>query len=384
MGSLVGKIVLTGGPCAGKTTALSRIEQELTERGYKVFVVSESATDLIKSGIRPFGDKAFDLLNFQRLILKCQKEKEALYEKAVEMLLDDDKVVILCDRGIMDNKAYIPKEFKDIAAEQNLNELDMLTDYDMVIHMVTAAIGCPEYYTLENNAARSESIEEATDLDNRTRNAWIGHNRLVIVDNSTNFEDKLNRVCENIYQAINLPYGIRYQRKYLIDLAKSNLDFLDGKDVNSIHIDQTYLKSREDGYERRLRKLTKDGEVTYYLTVQKKAKDGLSKISTDKKITAKEYLSLIELEDKNSTISKTRYTFVHNNQYFKLDVFDNEDLALLEVNPIDSEQKVDLPNDLTISKEVTDDHDYDNVVLANRTKKQAKQKVKVEKNNVVY
>ena len=37
MGQLVGKIVLTGGPCAGKTTALSTIEQELTDRGYRVY-----------------------------------------------------------------------------------------------------------------------------------------------------------------------------------------------------------------------------------------------------------------------------------------------------------------------------------------------------------
>ena len=38
-------LVLTGGPCAGKSTGLSRIEQELTNRGYKVYVVAETATE---------------------------------------------------------------------------------------------------------------------------------------------------------------------------------------------------------------------------------------------------------------------------------------------------------------------------------------------------
>lgn len=38
------KIVLTGGPCGGKSTGLSKIEQELTEKGYKVFIVPETAT----------------------------------------------------------------------------------------------------------------------------------------------------------------------------------------------------------------------------------------------------------------------------------------------------------------------------------------------------
>ena len=77
MGKLVGKIVLTGGPCAGKTTALSRIEQDLSENGYHVFVVGESATELIKGGIKPFGDKPFDLVLFQKLILKYQLHPEA-------------------------------------------------------------------------------------------------------------------------------------------------------------------------------------------------------------------------------------------------------------------------------------------------------------------
>lgn len=55
MGKIVGKIVLTGGPCAGKTSALTKVEEELTEKGYKVFIVSESATELIRGGIKPFG-----------------------------------------------------------------------------------------------------------------------------------------------------------------------------------------------------------------------------------------------------------------------------------------------------------------------------------------
>ena len=43
----ISKIVLTGGPCAGKTTALSMIEQKLTEKGYKVIIVTESATEMM-------------------------------------------------------------------------------------------------------------------------------------------------------------------------------------------------------------------------------------------------------------------------------------------------------------------------------------------------
>ena len=43
------KIALTGGPCAGKTTALAEIKDDLTMLNYKVLLVPEAAT-LISAG----------------------------------------------------------------------------------------------------------------------------------------------------------------------------------------------------------------------------------------------------------------------------------------------------------------------------------------------
>ena len=43
----VTKIVITGGPCAGKSTAMSTIQSELTKLGYKVYFIAESATEVI-------------------------------------------------------------------------------------------------------------------------------------------------------------------------------------------------------------------------------------------------------------------------------------------------------------------------------------------------
>ena len=47
------RIVFTGGPCSGKTTFTSRVQQVFAERGYRVIVDNESATDLISGGISP-------------------------------------------------------------------------------------------------------------------------------------------------------------------------------------------------------------------------------------------------------------------------------------------------------------------------------------------
>lgn len=168
MGKIVSKIVLTGGPCAGKTSALTKIEEELTEKGYKVFIVGESATELIKGGIKPFGNNSIDCLDFQRIILKYQYGKEKIYEEAAKKTPDDTKCVIVYDRGIIDNKAYIGQSlFNQLLKDLNMNELNLLDNYNMVIHLVTAADGAEEAYTLSNNQARTETVEEAKALDKK-------------------------------------------------------------------------------------------------------------------------------------------------------------------------------------------------------------------------
>lgn len=44
------RICLTGGPCAGKTTALTTMSLHLKQIGYRVLLVPEAATILMKGG----------------------------------------------------------------------------------------------------------------------------------------------------------------------------------------------------------------------------------------------------------------------------------------------------------------------------------------------
>ena len=64
----ISKIVLTGGPCAGKSTAMSWIQNEFEQKGYTVLFVSETATELILGGITPWGCKNVD--EFQKYVMK--------------------------------------------------------------------------------------------------------------------------------------------------------------------------------------------------------------------------------------------------------------------------------------------------------------------------
>lgn len=379
MGVLLGKIVLTGGPCAGKTTALSKIEESLVDKGYKVFIVSESATEMIKGGIRPFGSQAVDIYQFQKLIMEYQLGKEKVYEKAVMSLPEDDKCVIIYDRGVIDNKAYIGQnKFSQLLKEMNLKQIELMDNYDMVIHLVTAADGKAEYYTLANNQARTETVEEAIDLDRRTLNAWSGHSNLKIIDNSTEFEEKLNKVMDCVYGRLGTPVFFRKQKKFTVDINNSSLEFLENEECIKIEIEQIYLDnpSMKDVYEERIRKRTFDGESTYYLTVQSKEKDGLSKVVTEKKISEKEYNKFKSRYAIKNIVHKTRYNFTRDKQYYRLDLFKDSDLAILEVEPSKENEKITFPKELKILKEVTDDPDYQNIKITNQKAKQLKKEKK--------
>lgn len=70
----------------------------------------------------------------------------------------------------------------------------------MVIHLTTAAEGAETYYTLQNNEARTEDLESAKILDQKIKNAYLGHPRVKIISNIQGnlFEDKLNKCVSHI------------------------------------------------------------------------------------------------------------------------------------------------------------------------------------------
>ena len=189
------KIALTGGPCAGKSTALSRIGQLFTGLGYKVIFVSETATDLILGGIA-FG--SIPTVDFQTSVLALQLFREKNFE-ACARKLPDEKILIVCDRGALDGKAYIsPDEFAEILDRASTSEAELLANYDAVFHLVSSADGAAEYYSTEQNTARTESPEQAAMLDRAVIEAWAGHPHFRVIDNSTGFEEKLRRLMREI------------------------------------------------------------------------------------------------------------------------------------------------------------------------------------------
>ena len=139
------KIVITGGPSAGKTTGLSWIQNEFTKLGYTVLFVPETATELISGGVTPWG--CGSNLDYQKCQMRLQLEKERLFEQAAKTM-KAEKVLIVCDRGTMDNRAYMNElEFSQVLNEVGSDEIQLRDSYDAVFHMVTAAKGAEKFYT---------------------------------------------------------------------------------------------------------------------------------------------------------------------------------------------------------------------------------------------
>lgn len=356
------KIVITGGPCGGKTTGLSFIEQGLTKYGYKVIILNESATEIINSRL-DFKSCA-DNYEFEKNIIRLQIEKERLYEEACRKL-PHDKVVLICDRGVMDCKSYTSTEdFDRILRDLDTSEVDLRDNYDAVFHLVTAAKGAEEYYTLANNTARFETLEESVIADDRTMNCWVGHPHFRAIDNSTGFDQKMKRLLHEITTFLGVPDPLEIERKYLI--RRPNTDYLDNlPNAKKIEIIQTYLNTGDKKEEVRIRQRGVDGNFIYTKTTKKKI-SGIKRLETECRISQREYLILLGKADtKLHQITKTRYCIMHENNYFEIDIYPfSKEFAICEIELADEDQKFTIPDYIQVISEVTGDNKYSNRSIA--------------------
>lgn len=365
------KVALTGGPCGGKTTSISTIEQSFKEKGYHVIVVPEAATILINSGIRPFGDNSLSLFEFQKLVMGLQFHLEETASLTAKQL--DVPTIILCDRGLLDDKAYVSDdEFKQLINEFNTTQFDLLNRYDLVMHLKSLADGKMEMYEelRKNNSARSEDGEEALAKDKKTLESWLGHDNIKYFGNDTDFDAKIDGTIREIHKMLNTPYPTQKQEKYLVE--SFDIKALQRKHPVVIEIEQ-YVELTEFG-EIIYRKSKKDGEIKYTRITKTDTPDESERIVTRKNISEDEYLRSIPTE--KIPLRKSRYCFEYENQYFRLDIFD-DGLQLLEIEETNRTRKRAIPGFITIADEVTSSPLYRNSTLF--IEKNSGEKVKEKK-----
>lgn len=357
----ISKIVITGGPCAGKSTAMSWIQKSFTQMGYTVLFIPETATELITGGVAPWtcGTNA----EYQKFQLKLQIEKEKIFEQAARTMASD-KVLIVCDRGTLDNKAYMDEiDFAEAVRSVGSNEVELRDNYDAVFHLVTAAKGAEEFYTTENNSARTETVEEAAVLDDKLISAWTGHPHLRVIDNASTFEEKMRRLVVEIASFLGEPEPYEIERKFLIEYP--DIKWLESNPTcQRIEIIQTYLNSAS-GDEIRVRQRGVDGNYVYFQTIKRRVSD-VKRVEIERRLSQAEYLKLLmEADTTKRQIRKTRYCLTYENQYFEIDVYPFwDDKAIVELELSDENAEIVFPKQIRVIKEVTDDDSYKNSSLA--------------------
>ncbi|MBE5996457.1 MAG: hypothetical protein E7240_03760 [Lachnospiraceae bacterium] len=355
------KIVITGGPCAGKTTAMSWIQNTFSKKGYCVLFVPETATELITGGVAPWtcGTNA----DYQKCQVKLQLEKEKIFETAAKTM-KQDRILIVCDRGALDNKAYMnDEEWKAVMDFLDTNEVELRDSYDAVFHLVTAANGAEDFYTTANNAARTETPEQARALDDALIASWTGHPHLRVIGNDFDFEGKMRELIQEIITFLGEPEPCEIERKFLIEYPDTAwLESL--PNCKKVEIIQTYLRAPENE-EIRVRQRGNEGSFIYFKTI-KRAITGLKRVEIESRLTQEEYLTLLMEADPNRRpIRKTRYCLTYDGQYFEIDVYPFwEDQAIAEIELNSEDKEVRFPEEIRIIKEVTDDDSYKNSSLA--------------------
>jgi hypothetical protein len=184
------RIVLTGGPGGGKTTAADLIRREL---GENVVIVPETATILFGGGF-PRHEIPEAKVSAQKAIFHVQRNMEDVQRAHYP------ERILLCDRGTVDGAAYWPDGIDRFFLEMDTTLEKELTRYDAVIFFESAAVG--DISIEGGNPVRNESNKKAIDLDGRLRAIWSTHPRFIHIPHQKSFFAKLKNAINAVEQIL--------------------------------------------------------------------------------------------------------------------------------------------------------------------------------------
>ncbi|MEY4581847.1 MAG: hypothetical protein RL701_6550 [Pseudomonadota bacterium] len=169
------RVVLTGGPGAGKTAVLELARQYFCRH---VLVLPESAGIVFGGGF-PRTAVPAERAAAQRAIFGVQRELEIIADSREPL------AVVLCDRGTIDGAAYWPGLGTLWDSVGTTREVQ-LARYAAVIHLRT-----PSATAYNNgNPLRIETAAEAARVDQAIELAWAGHPHRDFVQSEHDFFQK--------------------------------------------------------------------------------------------------------------------------------------------------------------------------------------------------
>jgi predicted ATPase len=187
------RIVITGGPGAGKTV----ISRYLATQYPQQFVLVPEAATQVYDALQTRWDR-LDVpgrRDVQRKIYQLQVDQEERTLRA-----NPGKVLIL-DRGTIDGAAYWPEGPEDYWRDVGSSLAVELRRYDAVIWMQTSAV-LGLYDGDSSNPVRFEHPEAAIRSGEVLMQLWSGHPRLRTVDAFVDMADKFKAVERTLDEAL--------------------------------------------------------------------------------------------------------------------------------------------------------------------------------------
>ncbi|GAA2145487.1 hypothetical protein GCM10009844_20260 [Nocardioides koreensis] len=182
------RVVLTGGPGAGKTALLELVRHSVCPH---VHPLAESAGVVFGGGF-PRSEEPVARKAAQRAIFHVQRELEVIGDT-------HNAALVLCDRGTVDGLAYWPGPPAEFWSALGTRREDELARYDAVIHLrtPTARLGYNR-----TNPLRTESARVAALIDDRLLEAWEGHPRRVVISSESTFLHKATHALEALREEL--------------------------------------------------------------------------------------------------------------------------------------------------------------------------------------
>lgn len=182
------RIVLTGGPCSGKTTIMKELRDMF---GKELHYVPEVASMVIAQvGVTPPSDShAYG--EFQRTIYRIQRGLETITDYQAHF---DGKKAVLLDRGTVDAAAYMEQGVPDLDKICRTSVAhDEYSRYDLVLHLSSPS---QEIYERNraNNPARYETYDEAVATGKRLFSVWHEHPQFESIPDFPTFAEKIQAV----------------------------------------------------------------------------------------------------------------------------------------------------------------------------------------------
>ncbi|HGY90617.1 MAG TPA: hypothetical protein ENK43_05530 [Planctomycetes bacterium] len=189
------RVVLTGGPSAGKTAVAEVLRRQLVD---EVVVLPETATMLFSAGFpRPSTPQGRRLV--QQTIYTTQRNMECIYE------LTHPDITHVCDRGTLDGAGYWPGGLERFLGAMGTTLDAEYRRYDAVIFLESAAFDDGSYS--KDSPVRIETPAQARAIDLKLRRAWEKHPHFHFVGSEHNFYEKVAAVLITLYKVLGVGVG---------------------------------------------------------------------------------------------------------------------------------------------------------------------------------